>query len=114
MEDGEIDSKVSVSVMFGVYCLVQVDAEDSVVTITEETPTKSGDKVSIYISLNYICWFLQEEKCFCAKSNKCPTIGETDGSVSSDTNKVCVLYSCVMVYVMLCFSLGWMEVFCPE
>ena len=66
MEDGEIDSKVSVSVMFGVYCLVQVDTEDSVVTITEETPTDSGDKVGIYSRLKYIYWFLQEEKCFCA------------------------------------------------
>ena len=48
MEDEETDSKVSVSVMFVVYCLVQVGAGDSVVTITEETPTKSGDQVSIY------------------------------------------------------------------
>ena len=94
MEDGEIDSEVSVSVMFGAYCLVQVDAEDSVVTITEETPTKSGDKVSIYISLIYICWFLQEEKCFCAKSNKCPTIGEANEGTSSDTSKVCG-YDCL-------------------
>ena len=32
MEDKEIDSKVGVSFMFSVYCSVQVDAEDSVVT----------------------------------------------------------------------------------
>ena len=88
MEDGEINSKVSVSVMFGVYCL-QVDAEDSVVTITEDTPTKSGDQVGTYICLQYVCLFLQEEKCFCAKSNKCPTIGEANEGASSDTSKVC-------------------------
>ena len=107
MEDGEIDSKVSVHVMFGVYCLVQVDAEDSVVTITEETPTKIGDKVSIYISLNYICWLLQEEKCFCAKSDKCPTIGESDGSVSPDTNKVCGSF-------LLCFIVCYYVLFLQD
>ena len=35
------------------------------------------------------------EKCFCAKSDLCPTIDETDESVVSGTNKVCVLIVCV-------------------
>ena len=106
MEDGEIDSKVSVSVMFGVYCLVQVDAEDSVVTITEETPTDGGDKVGICSSVKYIWWLFQEEKCFCAKANKCPTIGEASESVSLDIIKVCGLFYCVVLYVFMCFVVG--------
>ena len=85
MEDGEIDSKVGVSIMFGVYCLVQVDAEDSVVTITEETPTDGGDKVGFCSSVKYIWWLFQEEKCFCAKANKCPTISEA--SENKDHNE---------------------------
>ena len=40
------------------------------------------------------------EKCFCAKSDLCPTINETDESVVSDTNKVCVSIACV--YCLLC------------
>ena len=43
MEDGEIDSKVSVSVVFCVYCYV--DTEDTIITITEDTPARSGDQV---------------------------------------------------------------------
>ena len=47
------------------------------------------------------------EKCFCAKSDLCPTIDETDESVKSDTNKVCVSFcvlfcmSCCMMCLML-------------
>ena len=106
MEDGEIDIKVSVSVMFGVYCLVQVDAKDSVVTITEETPTDGGDKVGIYSSVKYIWCLFQEEKCFCAKSNKCPTIGEASESVSPDTIKVCGLFLLCFIVCFMCFVVG--------
>ena len=106
MEDGEIDSKVGVSFMFGVYCLVQVDAEDSVVTITEEAPTKSGDKVSIYISLNYICWFLQEENVFV------PSLISVLLSVKLMEVLVRILircvdyFCCVLLYVFMCFVVG--------
>ena len=48
MEDEESESKVSVSVKCVVYCLVQVGAVDRVVTIAEEKPTTSGDKVSMF------------------------------------------------------------------
>ena len=41
------------------------------------------------------------EKCFCAKSDLCPTINETDESVVSDTNKVCVSF-CVLFIVYCC------------
>ena len=49
----------------------------------------------------YVCYFLQGEKCFCAKSDKCPTIGESIESVSSDNNKVCLSYCCALVYVIV-------------
>ena len=47
MDDAESESKVSESVKCPVYCLVQVGAVDRVVTIAEEKPTTSGDKVSM-------------------------------------------------------------------
>ena len=100
MEDEETESKVSESVMFVVYCLVQVGAGDHVVTITEEAPTNSGDQVSVFMCLKVVCWFLQGEKCFCAKSDKCPTISETNGSVSPDTDKVCGSF--IVLYCMSC------------
>ena len=42
MEDGEIESKVSVSVMFSVFMYVQVSMEDSIVTITDGSPAKTA------------------------------------------------------------------------
>ena len=48
MEDEEPESKVSESVKSSVYCLVQVGAVDCVVTVAEEKPATSGDKVSMF------------------------------------------------------------------
>ena len=42
MEDGEIENKVSVSVMASVYMYVQVTMEDSTVTITDGSPAKTA------------------------------------------------------------------------
>ena len=42
MEDGEIENKVSVSVMASVYMYVQVTMEDSTVTITNDSPAKTA------------------------------------------------------------------------
>ena len=47
MDDAESDNKVSVSVKCFVYCLVQVGADDRVVTIAEEQLTTGGDKVNM-------------------------------------------------------------------
>ena len=41
MEDGEIESKVSVSVITSVCVCVQVTMEDSIVTVTDGSPAKS-------------------------------------------------------------------------
>ena len=57
MDDEETGSKVSVSIMCGVYYLVQDGAGDSIVTITEETPTKNGDKVIVCYVFN-VCMLL--------------------------------------------------------
>ena len=46
------------------------------------------------------------EKCFCAKSDLCPTINETDESVVSDTNKVCVSFCVLFLCVLLCVVLN--------
>ena len=51
MDDGEPDSKVSVCVVFVVYCLVQAGNGDSTVTVTEETPTKSDFKVTLIMQV---------------------------------------------------------------
>ena len=40
MEDGEIESKVSVSVITSVCVCVQVTMEDSIVTVTDGSPAK--------------------------------------------------------------------------
>ena len=104
MDDAESESKVSESVKCTVYCLVQVGAVDRVVTIAEEKPATSGDKVSILYVLEVLCQLLQGEKCFCAKAELRPTIGESDESVSPTTDKVCVFQSvlcCVQCYFII-------------
>ena len=45
--------------------------------------------------------FCYLEKCFCAKSGSCPTIKESDESVKSDGDKVCV-YFCVLLCMFCC------------
>ena len=46
------------------------------------------------------------EKCFCAKTTLCPTINETDESVVSDTDKVCVLiFMCLLFIYFNCNNL---------
>ena len=60
--------------------------------------------------LMYVCYLFQGKKCFCGKSDKCPTIGESIESVSLDTNKVCVSYCCALVYVIMCYYCRMVEV----
>ena len=60
------------------------------VTITDDIPTTASDQVSVYIVSVYVLCvlFVQDPKCFCAKSTTCPTIGESSEGVGSDNSKV--------------------------
>ena len=67
---------------------MQVTAEDSVVTITDDTPTVTDQVCVCIVSVCSECVFVQDPKCFCAKSTACPTIGESSDGVGSDNSKV--------------------------
>ena len=79
-------------------CIFQTGDGDRAVTVTEE-PASVKDtrdtKVSVVISvLQCVCLlFLQGEKCFCAKGDKCPSIGEAASSDrdSGEKAKVCIV-----------------------
>ena len=84
MEDGEIESKVSVSVITSVCMCVQVTMEDSIVTITNGSPAK-------IVKVCHQCYFtlycvLQDPECHCSKSTVPPSAG--DSSDASDNSKV--------------------------
>ena len=65
--------------------LLQTGDGDRAVTVTEE-PASVKDtkdiKVNVVVSLLQCVYllFVQGEKCFCAKGDKCPSIGETASS----------------------------------
>ena len=77
---------------------LQTGDGDRAVTVTEE-PASVKDtvetKVSVIVSLLQCVYllFVQGEKCFCAKGDKCPSIGEAASSDrdSGEKAKVCIV-----------------------
>ena len=100
VEGGDPDSKVllCVSCILCFMCIFQTGDGDRGITVTEEAaPVKDtkDSKVVVSVSVLYlVCMlFLQGEKCFCAKGDKCPSIGEAASSDrdSGEKAKVCIV-----------------------
>ena len=50
--------------------------------------------------------YLQTEKCFCAKGDKCPSIGEASERESQGPAKVCMVLVCLYICVVLMWCLA--------